>query len=125
MSTKITNLTNKAGETQALSLSTKPTTAGISPLKLSRIFGAPFHASRKHFISGTPGATRRLASCGIFPGVTHRVRVTQGPCSARSVRNIGFGLDWFFGFRSRIQSGSVTCYDGFPGLHSEPCHFGF
>ena len=38
----------------------------------------------------------------------------------------GFILDRLFGFRSRhVQFGFVTCSDGFRGLHSEPCHFGF
>src|SRR2546428_5661032 len=65
MSTKTTNLTNKAGEQAARSLSMRALTPGGSALKRSQIFRAHFRPSKMHFIAGIPGSTQRLASCGL------------------------------------------------------------
>jgi hypothetical protein len=66
MSTKITNLTNKAGETVGTVSFDESAHSWRIALKLSRISGARFRGRRRHFISGIPGSTRRPVSCGAF-----------------------------------------------------------
>jgi|SRR2546427_8498773 len=85
MSTKTTNLTNKAGEQSARSLSMRALTPGGSALKRSQIFRAHFRPSKMHFIAGIPGSTQRLASCGL--------NTTQSPRPDGSLREPPYEME--------------------------------